>query len=245
MTALSISAIAAFALASAAVGLRLLLLSRTTGALPERLAAVALLGIGPLGFGLTVLSTVIGASAPWLADALWAAASAALGVGTAATAWFTCSVFHPGDARSRTAAASMTGLLAALWLYEGAVAQFDAIAPATVATRIADFVRSGAMLWGAWESLRYFALLRRRLALGLADPVVTRRFLLWGVALGAGGLSNTIDACTKLFVVAALDHPWLSIGNSACGLVAAGCLVVAFRRTPSREATPAAAAQQG
>jgi len=199
---------------------------------------LALLGIGPLGFGLTVLSTLVGPSAPPLADLLWAGASAALNVGTAAAAWFSYRVFHGASRRVRAATLLLVLLLVALWLYEGAVAGFDAIAPATGATRIADFVRSFAMLWGAWESLRYFSLLRRRAALGLADPVVMQRFLLWGIALGAGGISNTIDASVKLFVLQALDQPWLSVANSASGLVAATSLMVAFRR-PTRQPVPA------
>jgi hypothetical protein len=40
----------------------------------------------------------------------------------------------------------------------------------------------GSGTWGAVEALRWWRLLRRRLALGLADPVVTNRFLLWGLA---------------------------------------------------------------
>jgi hypothetical protein len=39
--------------------------------------------------------------------------------------------------------------------------------------------------WMAAESLRYHRLLRRRLVLGLADPVVTNRFLVWGAGAGA------------------------------------------------------------
>ena len=37
-------------------------------------------------------------------------------------------------------------------------------------------------LWTMVESYRYYALMRRRQALGLADPMVTNRFLLWGSA---------------------------------------------------------------
>jgi hypothetical protein len=39
-----------------------------------------------------------------------------------------------------------------------------------------------AFAWAGFEALRYFHLLRRRQAPGLADPVVTNRFLLWAVA---------------------------------------------------------------
>ena len=37
-------------------------------------------------------------------------------------------------------------------------------------------------LWTMVESYRYYALMRRRQAIGLADPMVTNRFLLWGSA---------------------------------------------------------------
>ena len=59
------------------------------------------------------------------------------------------------------------------------------------------------------------------------------------IALGAGGVSNTIDGVVKLMVAQALDYPVLSIANSLFGLIAAGCLVVAFRpaaRTATRPA---------
>src|SRR5690606_3537968 len=42
-------------------------------------------------------------------------------------------------------------------------------------------------LWTMVESYRYYGLLRRRLALGLSDPLLTNRFFLWGIpSLGTG-----------------------------------------------------------
>ncbi len=46
-----------------------------------------------------------------------------------------------------------------------------------------------ALAWGALESLLYWTRMRRRLGLGLADAVVTNRFLVWGVAIAAGALA--------------------------------------------------------
>ena len=42
--------------------------------------------------------------------------------------------------------------------------------------------------WASLESLRYYGLMRRRRSLGLADPVVTNRFFVWGAGGGASGL---------------------------------------------------------
>ena len=62
------------------------------------LAGVALLGIGPFGFGLTVTSTLLVPHSTPAADALWAIASLALNSGSAAAYIFGCRVFHPRDA---------------------------------------------------------------------------------------------------------------------------------------------------
>ena len=39
---------------------------------------------------------------------------------------------------------------------------------------------SVAYLWTAWESLRHHEMMKRRVRIGLADPTVANRFLLWG-----------------------------------------------------------------
>jgi hypothetical protein len=50
--------------------------------------------------------------------------------------------------------------------------------------------------WTALESLRYHGMLRRRQALGLADPVLVNRFLVWG-----GGAAAT---CLLVLLLAGL-----------------------------------------
>jgi hypothetical protein len=42
--------------------------------------------------------------------------------------------------------------------------------------------------WAAAESLHYHGLMRRRMALGLADPIVTNRFFVWGAGAALTGL---------------------------------------------------------
>lgn len=37
--------------------------------------------------------------------------------------------------------------------------------------------------WGGLEALYYYGMLRKRMRLGMADPVVTDRFRLYGVAV--------------------------------------------------------------
>jgi hypothetical protein len=60
-------------------------------------------------------------------------------------------------------------------------------------------LRLATFFWASLESLVYWRLMRRRLALGLADPLVTNRFALWGMGLGAGAAGTTIAFLGNLF----------------------------------------------
>jgi hypothetical protein len=70
------------------------------------------------------------------------------------------------------------------------------------------------------ESLRYYGQMRRRRALGLADPVVTNRFLVWGAGEAVASL-----LVLGLFVATALDtettisHPLVRVLMTLAGLV--------------------------
>lgn len=58
--------------------------------------------------------------------------------------------------------------------------------------------RTFVMLWVSVESFRYWILLRRRLRLGLADPVVTNRFFLWAVWAAAVFLNLSSDLVARV-----------------------------------------------
>ncbi|MDX1650492.1 MAG: hypothetical protein R3263_11625, partial [Myxococcota bacterium] len=89
----------------------------------------------------------------------------------------------------------------------------------------ANFVgHAGAFVWSAVAGLRQHGLARRRQALGLAEPVVTNRFLLWGLfgvfattllvvgALGTGFAENPLQPPLGV----ALTISVLGIGASTC-----------------------------
>jgi hypothetical protein len=66
---------------------------------------------------------------------------------------------------------------------------------------------SGAFTWAGLESFAYYRRVRRRLALGLSDPVVVNRFLLWAVTGFAIGLLATVIAVLLLQGRAILVDP--------------------------------------
>ena len=48
--------------------------------------------------------------------------------------------------------------------------------------------RLAAPAWMAAESLRYYGQMKKRVAIGLGDPLVANRFLLWGIGASFGVL---------------------------------------------------------
>ena len=88
--------------------------------------------------------------------------------------------------------------------------------------------------WGSFESLRYWTRMKRRARLGLADPVVTNRFFLWGLAAGAAGAGSALGVGVSL--VTGLSHmeiPWVIASSSAHGFVAAVAISLAFVPPPA------------
>src|SRR5262249_39071894 len=83
-----------------------------------------------------------------------------------------------------------------------------------------------AYAWAAFEPLRYHALLRRRAAMGIGDPLVANRMLLWGVGrlasgcvagvhlvaqlLGAYELPESLVGVVSLLVLVTAAAEWLA-----------------------------------
>ncbi len=215
----------AFMVSSLVIGTRLLLLWRRTRRLPELMIACGILGIGPLAFIFIMLGTSSAEALPGLAAVCLACALLSTSGGAFAAAVFNWRVFHP-DSRA------LRRLLVVL-----AVAFMGAFAWEAVATGFMDYtglrmysvLSTGVLLWGAAESLRYFAMMRRRGKLGLADPLVTNRFLLWGLGIGAAGVGSAISVGAQVFTGQhMLEVPWVMVSNSLHGLTAAVLMWVAF-----------------
>jgi len=180
MALLALLGMTAFALVSTLVGLRLIVLSRRTGLLPERLIGISMFLAGGLGSTLLLIGGFAG-------DARWLFATAAvlfINLGIAALGVFTWRVFRPTLMGATLVAACVTLLFLSMIVdrfaghYLGAERSGFSIATDN----------GGRLLlygWTTWESLRQYTLARRRVRLGLTEPLVANRFLLWGIATAA------------------------------------------------------------
>ncbi len=215
----------AFFAVSLVIGVRLVVLGVRTGGRPELLVAAGLLGIGPLGYTPAVIGTALVAQGR-PSGAVWVAVGAAMmALGGASAAVFTCTVFRSGSFFARTAAALLTASFFGAWLATGLETGFH-VSTGHYATGsyVSMMLRVLALAWSSAESLAYWTLMRRRLALGLADPVITNRFWLWGVGIGFAAGANVIGLLTLLSADPFRYYNWMS----GIGMVCAVTLGLAF-----------------
>jgi hypothetical protein len=76
------------------------------------------------------------------------------------------------------------------------------------------------LVWTAVEALLYYNTLKKRQTLGLADPVIVNRFLLWGAsAVALSCLCGGILVCQVLGMMVLRDViPAYAVG--LCGMIA-------------------------
>ncbi|MBW2242311.1 MAG: hypothetical protein JRH01_10015 [Deltaproteobacteria bacterium] len=220
----------AFVLASLAVGIRLLLLAARTRGLPETTLGFGLALMGGLAYPLTNVARQAQALSDETRTGLMVAAHVLMVIGVGCIAIFTWQVFRPG---SRFARGGVVGILVALvacFIWQGISPGYRAGALAKEGLAIVGIngLAAVAMGWTAVESLRYAALLRRRIPLGLAEPRIARQVTLWGMASGAA----TLIALVALALHAVGLDPATSTAGALVigpfGLVAAICLSKAF-----------------
>lgn len=229
----------AFFFASLTVGIRLLLLWRRTRELPELLIGVGVLGIGPVGFGCQRVGQMIlaqtraddpTAAVPTAVTVLVSVGAVTAVIGVACKLFFNGRVYHADSTVVRRAVSAgvvaLVGLLAyRMWTGDLLLASGSVSALGNVQA----FAQIGVLLWGSGEALVYWRRMRRRSLLGIADPAVTNRFLLWGIGAGAAGIGSLVGVVAGLVVGRGnVEIAWVVMSSSMHGLVAAIALSLAF-----------------
>jgi hypothetical protein len=218
----------AFVLASLVVGVRLLLLALRTGELPEFAIGLALLVMGGLGYPAAAV-----ARAPEIA-VLPRVVLAALGMscmvlGTGGIAVFNWKVFRPGSSFAARFVAALGAGLVGCFAWQAADPGFLAAAQNRGAgLRGLEVLAGVSLAWAAIESVSYAGKLRKRLALGLADPLLADRMRLWTVAIVA---AQTLNAASLVALAFGVDLTTWRYGGALIGpigLVAALSMWLAF-----------------
>ncbi len=164
--------------------IRLLVLASRTRQAPELWCGLYFLGAS-IGLPLRILGISLQLDDPTTAALAHVTGHVFFGGGCLAMAIFTQRVFHPDDARAKRFVAGLGCAIVATaaWSYAGGYL----IVENAAAMMSANAVMIVPTAWAFYESCRYWRSMKKRHSLGLADPVVTNRFLLW--TLWTGGIS--------------------------------------------------------
>lgn len=209
-------------------GGRLLLLWRETRKLPELLIAVLILGVGTFAVGVGSSLRLLLAPGS-LRDAALFVPVIGADVGMAALCLFTWRVYRPSSRVAGAAAAALVSVMAGLLLY-AALHGSPQVLEASGVSPIVSCVYTGVMAWSAAEALLYWSAMRRRLRIGLADPMVTNRVLLWGVATGTAATGIAIGAVARHWLgIIDYERSWVALSYAGFGMAAAIAFWLAFK----------------
>jgi hypothetical protein len=215
----------AYCIVAFVIGVRLIRLSARTRQLPELLIGVSVLFLAGLGYPLSAVAREVRDLDASSRGTLGAAAGLLAVVGLVANTAFTWILF-------RRAVPWARALLASVGL--GGAGLF-------VAQSIAGGWADGALFW-AWlpiaitvsygwafaECGHYHLLLRRRLHLGIADPVVTNRFGLYAVATGLAVVTNIVGWVFWQLHLEMLTDPIGGLLLFVLGVTSSALMLLAF-----------------
>jgi hypothetical protein len=171
------------------VGLRMLWVARRTRQLPETAFGITCAGGA---FGAVLLVTGSGTLTGEENYAVWALSVVAMALAVAALYVGVWRIYRAGSLWG--AALAAVGILAllvsvVLRLMGGEIVLLSEPNAGLLLNQLASIAGYG---WASIEGFRYWILMRRRLALGLADPLTTHRFLFWAIAAAAAALNSPI-----------------------------------------------------
>ena len=226
-----------FVLTSAVVSVRLVLVGRRRRRTPGLYLGLGMLGTGGLGYGVRIAVAVAHGTAS--ADLMTFSERALRGLGqilhdagVTMTIVFVLSVFRPQERWAKLLAGVM---LLSLW---GGCLGWE------LENGFRSSARGNAFwwmhyatiwtypLWTTTESYRYYGLMRRRVALGLAEPLVTNRFLVWGTA-SIGTLLAVWISSISFFIprdpaTLAAWSPGIQIGVATVGVATVSLYYLTF-----------------
>ena len=219
----------AFFVSSLAIGLRLVWLAQRNRGLPELLIGVGILGIGPAGFALMVLAMLFGEGRPGVVFACLATAQLAIAAGALSAYVFNRTVFRHDAAWARAVVWIAAVLFGVAFFGRLVTGSYSLPMRLDVWTHLSSFNMILCLLWGSFESLRYYGRMRRRAKLGLADLVTTNRFLLWGLGIGSAGVGSMIGTLVMVLTGKPMQElDALTLSNSMFGLASAVLMWIAF-----------------
>jgi hypothetical protein len=207
------------------IGVRLIGLSLRTRQLPELLIGLAVLFLAGIGYPLSAVAREVPGLGASSRAALGAAAGLLALVGLATNTGFTWVIFRRGVPWANALLVGVSLAAAGSFVaqcFGGGWAEgelFWSVLPLPITISFG---------WAFAECGRYHLMLRRRLRLGLADPVVTNRFGLYATATGLAVITNVVGWVFWALHLEMLTHPLGSPLLFVLGTSSSALMMLAF-----------------
>ena len=225
MAVLQLAGFAAFITASLVLGTRLILLWRRTREWPELTIGAAFWLAGGLGYTAWLVIGVL-----MNAEASLATIKQAATLGLASTVLGaichgigTVIIFRSGKRWARVFATCMALALLASWCFYVS----RPTGQSTPQFWLTIAMASPLYLWSAIEAISLGGVLQKRARLGLSDPLVANRTMLFGLCSAAVVVSITISYSSQL-VFGATPPVWTATLASSSLLIGAGAIWLGF-----------------
>jgi hypothetical protein len=207
----------------AVVGIRLLVLGARTRRLPEFLFGSSFVLLGAIGYPLSILARG-GGPGGTPSTTLLLVALAAQNLASLCMYVTTWRTFHP-DRRWIAGPIAIAALLFGASLLVGGSTGDPDHGPGYY---LGFLLRAGAFVWASYESQLYYGAMKRRLAIGLGDPVVTDRFRLWNLATMGIVMGFGIFLAGRLTGANVGTVPWVLVATSLVSLLSGVTMWLAF-----------------
>lgn len=228
MQILGLLGVVAFSIASAVVGVRLLRLAARTRQAPELAMGLAFVVSGAIGFPLlTAAGILMQTDSGTLTRLAMGAGTLSLFTGYVGLGIGCWRIYRPADRWPMVPIGAGTLVLLAASAVAFGSQEFGPGSLRDVAFWSGIGIGSATFAWNALESLLLHRQLRRRLGLGLADPEVVNRVLLWGIGSSAAFVMTLHGLATRVFVGQVIEDGHRLV-SSGFGLVAAVAIGLAF-----------------
>ncbi len=228
MQLVSLATVCAYSIIALWVGVKMLRMSQRTRRGPELLVGLAFLAGGMIGYPFNIAATVLWASNPDLAFAAYALGQ----IGMASSAMLALAAWQVMFAPSSSLARAFLGAwgvgMAALLLVSVRTTQPDPSRFASSWYAVLLFWQLTCYAIVAVAALHHAFMLRRREALGLADPVVTNRMLFWGITEISVSLQYLITLCSIAVAKLGMAGLFSPMIIAVLGMIAATATYVAF-----------------
>lgn len=220
MTILLAAGALAMIAVDAVVGVRLLLLARRTREVPEAALGTAFLLLGAIGYPLTTLARRGVIASDGINAALMGGGLLVQDIACFAVVLATAQTFRGGTRVGRGVVAGAAIWFAASWLGQLVTSGFGPL-ETHLAYSAGLAARTAAFGWASFEALRAHAHGRRRLRLGLAEPLVVNRFLLFGIGMGAVFAAFVIFIVGQLTTANPSAAAWVLAATGVMGIASA------------------------